>query len=221
LAKSEGIEPVIMLNKIDLISGEELNLKIEQLKARFNGVDVLSTSVMTGQGLDELMKHIVRGKTYCFLGSSGVGKSSLINKLLGRDEIKIGEISARTERGKHTTTNRELYLLENGGIVIDTPGMREVGMADSGAGIDSLFSEILELSKNCKYGNCTHLHEPGCAVLNAVKSKELDENKYLNYIKLKKEAEHYQLSRFEKRKKDKRFGKFVKRSLKQLRDDEN
>ena len=220
LAENENIKPAIVLNKIDLISEAELTLKVGQLKERFNGADIIPTSIITGRGLDELTRHITPGQTYCFLGSSGVGKSSLINRLLGRDAIKIGDLNRHTGRGRHTTTGREMYFLENGGIVIDTPGMREVGMVDSSVGIDSLFSEIIGLSKNCKYGNCTHLHEPGCAVLSAVKSKELDENKYLNYIKLKKEAEHYGMTRVEKRRKDRRFGKFVKRASKQLKNDE-
>lgn len=221
LAEEGNILPVIILNKIDLISDIELKSKINELKNRFNNIEVISTSIITEQGLDELKNYIIKGKTYCFLGSSGVGKSSLINKLIGKDEIETKELSTSTGKGKHTTTTRGMYFLENGGIVIDNPGMREVGMDGSSIGIDSQFSEIMELSKNCKYGNCTHLHEPGCAVLNAVKSKELDEDKYLNYLKLKKEVDYQSMTGFEKRRKDRKFGRFVKNASKQLRDDEN
>ncbi|MFH0797643.1 MAG: ribosome small subunit-dependent GTPase A [Candidatus Omnitrophota bacterium] len=217
LARDGNIKPAIVLNKIDLVSDAELNLKMDQIKDRFNDVDIILTSAIAERGLDKLMRYIIRGKTYCFLGSSGVGKSSLINKLLGRNSIKIREISRRTGRGKHATTSREIYFLENGGIVIDNPGMREVGMADSGAGIEDVFDEITSLSKNCKYVNCTHTHEPGCAVLDAVKSKELDENKYSNYVKLKKETEYYSMTELEKRRKDRQFGKFVKKTLEQLK----
>jgi len=217
LAKDGNIKPVIVLNKTDLISGAELNLKTNQIKDRFNDVDTIPTSTVTERGLDELRKYIMKGKTYCFLGSSGAGKSSLINKLLGSDVIKTREISHRTGRGKHATTGREIYFLENGGIVIDNPGMREVGMTDSNAGIGDVFCEITSLSKNCKYVDCTHTHEPGCAVLNAVQSKKLDENKYSNYVKLKKETEYFSMTELEKRRKDRQFGKFVKKALEQLK----
>ncbi|MFH1287367.1 MAG: ribosome small subunit-dependent GTPase A [bacterium] len=217
LVNDGNIKPAIILNKIDLISDTELNLKIDQIKDRFNNVDIISTSTITEQGVNELMRYIVNGKTYCFLGSSGVGKSSLINKLLAKNTIKIGGINHRIERGKHTTTNREIYFLENGGIVIDNPGMREVGMVDSSTGIENVFSEISALSKNCKYVDCTHTREPGCAVLSAVSSEDLDENKYSNYIKLKKEAEYYSMTKLEKRNKDRQFGKFVKKALKHMK----
>lgn len=216
---SEGkIKPAIILNKIDLISEVELNLKINQIKNRFNNIDIISTSTITNEGLNELMNYILYGKTYCFLGSSGVGKSSLINKLLGKNEIKTNEISDATGKGKHTTTTREIYFLKNGGIVIDNPGTREVGIMDADSGIENVFDEIISLSKNCKYSDCTHTHESGCAVLEAVKTKKLDENKYLNYIKLKKETEYYEMDEIEKREKDRKFGKFIKRTLSQLKD---
>jgi len=214
---NEGkIKPVIILNKIDLISEEELNQKTSQIKNRFNNIDIISTSTISNQGLDELIYYIEKGKTYCFLGSSGIGKSSLINKLLGEGKIKTKEISASTQKGKHTTTTRDMYFLENGGIVIDNPGTREVGIASASTGIDNVFDEIVILAKNCKYTDCTHMQESGCAVLEAVRTKKLDEEKYLNYIKLKKENEYYKMTDIEKREKDRKFGKFIKNSLDQL-----
>ena len=201
IAKEGGVKPAIILNKIDLISKEELDLKITQLKNRFNEVDIIFTSNKNNVGIDELKAYIVSGKTYCFLGSSGVGKSSLINKLIGKDIIKTADIGFGDDRGKHTTTSREIYFLDNGGIVIDNPGMREVGMSDVAVGLTELFDEIIVLAKKCKYGDCTHIHEPGCAVLAAVKSGESDEQKYLNYINLKKETEHYEMSKTDKNEK--------------------
>jgi ribosome biogenesis GTPase len=146
-----------------------------------------------------------------------VGKSSLINKLIGKEVIKTSQISTHTDRGRHTTTRREMHFLENGGIVIDNPGMREVGMTDVGDGIDSLFGEITSLARKCKYVDCTHIHEPGCAVLSAIKSGRLDEDRYNNYLGLKKEVEYYEMTELEKKQKNSQFGKFVKKAKKELR----
>ncbi len=217
IAKEEGVEPCIILNKIDLISKEGLDLKLAQIRNRLPGVDVIPTSIVTEKGLDELKRYIAKGKTYCFLGSSGVGKSSLINKLIGDESIKTGDIGLGTGRGKHTTTSREMYFLENGGLVIDNPGMREVGITDAKEGVENVFDEITILANKCKFADCTHTHEPGCEVLLAVKSGKLEEDKYSNYIGLKKEAEYYKMTEFEKRKKDRQFGKFVKNAKKELR----
>ncbi len=215
IAKDGNIKPAIVLNKIDLIPLEELNSEITQIKNRFKRIDVIPTSTVAVQGLDELNSYIKKGKTYCFLGSSGVGKSSMINKLLGTDNIKTNTISEHTGRGKHTTSVRGIYFLKNGGIVIDNPGMREIGMVDSNLGVKNVFNEISALSKRCKFGDCTHMHEPGCAVLGAIERNKLDKSRYLNYIKLKKETEHYRMTELEKRRKDRKFGQFVKKVLEQ------
>ncbi|KKR37128.1 MAG: hypothetical protein UW46_C0005G0035 [Candidatus Yanofskybacteria bacterium GW2011_GWF1_44_227] len=218
LASEGKIKSTIVLNKIDLISKDELDLKIDQIRERFSDVDIIVASTVAEQGLDELMNYIKGGKTYCFLGSSGVGKSSLINKLLKKDEIETREIGQSTGRGRHTTTVREMYFLENGGIVIDNPGTREVGVADAGDGIENIFNEITALSEECKYVDCTHMQEPGCAVLKAVESGELDDAKYQNYIRLRKENEYYGMSNLDRKQKDRKFGQFVKKALDQLKD---
>ena len=217
LANEGGIRSAIVLNKTDLVSEAGLHRRIDEIKNRFDRIDCISTSTITERGLDDLMHYIGTGKTYCFLGSSGVGKSSLINKLLKRGDIKTREISDFTGRGKHTTTSREMYFLEDGGIVIDNPGTREVGIADAGAGIAHVFNEITLLSKECKYADCTHIHEPGCAVLKAVEEGRLVRAHYQNYIKLKKENEFYEMTDIEKRAKDRKFGKFIKKAKEQIR----
>ncbi len=211
------IKPAIILNKIDLISEQELKDKLQQIKNRFPDIDVIATSIVNDSELDELKKYMEQGKTYCFLGSSGVGKSSLINKLLGKNIIKTEDISLYSERGKHITTARQMYFLENGAVVIDNPGMREVGMADAGYGIDDLFEEISSLSMQCKYKDCTHTHESGCKVLDAIKSGKIDKKKYLNYLNLKKEAKYYEMSEYERREKNRKFGKFLNKTKKSFK----
>jgi len=217
IANDEGIVPVIVLNKTDLNSKEELDEKTAEIKNRFVDVDVVLTSTKNNEGLDDLKAHIRRGKTHCFLGSSGVGKSSLINKLLGKEIIKTGEISEGSGRGKHSTTSREMYFLENGGIVIDNPGMREVGVTDATPEIDNFFDEITALAETCKYSDCTHVNEPGCGVLSALKSGKLNESQYANYMRLKKEAEYNEMTDYEKIEKDRQFGKFLNRAKKDLK----
>ncbi|MFA6119069.1 MAG: ribosome small subunit-dependent GTPase A [Parachlamydiales bacterium] len=212
-----GIKPVIILNKTDLMSGSELNETLSAIKKRFKDVDVIATSTLTNEGMDELKKHIERGKTYCFLGSSGVGKSSLINNLIGENRIRTEDIGERTSRGKHVTTSREMYIIENGGIVIDNPGMREIGMTDANIGVDSFFDEIAELAQNCKFRNCTHTNEPGCEVLSSLKSGSLSEERYSNCIHLKKEIEYYKMSEVEKREKNRKKGNFIKNAKKDLK----
>lgn len=217
ILENGGVKPAIILNKIDLISEEEQKIKLYELKDRFPDIDIILTSTTNNHGLDDLKDYIKRGTTYCFLGSSGVGKSSLINKLIGKEIIKTGDVSLYSDRGKHTTTGRQMYFIENGGIVIDNPGIREVGMLDFSEGIDSFFKEINSLGKQCKYADCTHTHEPGCVVLEAKNSGIIDKDKYDNYTNLKKEAEYYDMTDNEKRQKDKKFGKFLNKAKKDLK----
>lgn len=217
ILEDSGIRPVIIINKTDLISAEELSLKISEIKNRLGGIEVICTSTANGEGLEELDGFIEKGKTYCFLGSSGVGKSSLINKLLRRDDIKTGDVSSYSDRGKHVTTSRGMHFIQSGGIVIDNPGIREVGMADVGWGVDSLFDEVAKLAEKCKYADCTHIHEPGCEVLAALEDGRLDKDRYSNYVGFKKEIEHFEMSQSEKREKNRSFGKFIKKAKKELK----
>ncbi|MFH2137376.1 MAG: ribosome small subunit-dependent GTPase A [Candidatus Omnitrophota bacterium] len=217
LAESENIKPVIVLNKTDLISKNELDAKIIEIRERFRNIEIYTTSIITGKGISDIKNSIKKGLTGCFLGSSGVGKSSIINSILGENLIKTAEISSSANRGKHITTHRELFILESGGVLIDNPGMREIGVLDSETGIKSVFSEIYELSKACKFFDCGHVNEPGCAVLKAVSSGRLDKGKYDNYLKLVKENEYNTMSKLEKREKDRKFGQFIKTAKKQIK----
>ena len=217
IAREGGIEPAVILNKIDLISSEELDLKLTKIKERLGDVLMFATSVETGEALEELKNNIVRGKTYCFLGSSGVGKSSLINFLIGGGTIKTGDISEYVERGRHVTNSRQMYFLSSGGIVIDNPGVREIGLADGLPEGGGVFKEIIALAKECKFIDCTHTQEPGCAVLAAVQSGTPNGEQLANYVALKKEAGHNEASKLEKRNKDRQFGKFVNKAKKELR----
>jgi ribosome biogenesis GTPase len=210
IIRAGKIEPLIILNKIDLLSKEELAEKIAQIKERFRNIEVVTTSTVDKSGIEKLRRVIKKGKIYCFVGSSGVGKSTIINELLGEALLKTRNISTATQKGRHTTTHRELFVLENGGMVIDNPGIREVGIAEAGEAVANVFNDISELAKECKFADCTHHHEPGCAVRAALACGKLSEEKYLNYLKLKKEADYYALSSQGKKQKDRSFGQMVK-----------
>ena len=210
LAIQGKITPVAVLSKIDLIKPDDLNEKIELIKKRHPDLQVLTCSSLSGDGVNDIYNFLEEKQTYCFLGSSGVGKSSLINALAGDELLKVSEISDSTGKGRHTTTGRELIVLENGGIVIDNPGMREIGITDADEAIGQVFDLIEELSENCRFSDCTHMNEPGCAVLEALDNGELDPKAYNNYLKMNREAKHFESTVLEKRQKDKEFGKMVK-----------
>jgi ribosome biogenesis GTPase / thiamine phosphate phosphatase len=210
------IEPIILLSKSDLISVEELDARISAIRQAHINARVIPFSNMTDAGLQTLQQTLEKGKTYCLLGSSGVGKTTLLNHLLGREEFETNSVREKDGRGRHTTSRRQLTLLENGALLIDTPGMRELGMIDVGSSIDESFSDIHELALTCRFKDCTHTVETGCAILKAVENEELDEDRYQNYLKLMKESEFYQMSYIEKRKKDKQFGRMINVAMKQM-----
>ncbi len=208
------VEPIIVLSKVDLVSENELQELIKQIESRIKNVAILTISNQSLDGYEKLKSIIEKGKTYCLLGSSGVGKSTLTNNLSGGDLMKTGSISLSTSKGKHVTSHRELVVLESDGILIDNPGMREVGMTDVGEGLAQTFDVILELANNCKYSDCKHINERGCAVLEAVENNIVDRATYENYQKMEREKFHFESTVAEKRKRDKQFGKMVKEIMK-------
>ncbi len=211
LCHAARVHPVIILNKIDLIGAERLKAIQIEVAARIPRVSVISISNQIRQGYAELKARIVKGKTYCLLGSSGVGKSTLLNNLAGRQLMATDEISQSTGKGKHVTSRRALFVLPTGGVFIDNPGLRAVGIADPEAGLRQTFESIPTLARQCKFRDCTHQHEPGCAVLAALKKGSLDRAAYQNYLKMEREAAHFKASRAERRQKDRAFGKMVQR----------
>lgn len=215
ICHAAGITPVMLLTKIDLAEKNELDELSAKIVQRQPGLSVFAVSNETGVGLNALQNSLITGMTYCFLGSSGVGKSTVINRLLNEEVLQTAEISASTSKGKHTTTHRELFRLENGSFVIDTPGMRELGMTSESGGIERTYDQIGELAKNCRYGDCTHTEEKGCAVKTAVENGELAEEVYENYLKLKREQEHFSSTVHDKKREGKIFGKIVKEALKE------
>jgi ribosome biogenesis GTPase len=181
---SSGAEPVVVLNKIDL--DVDLAPLLEAIERAAIGVPVVRASAATGAGLDELREHIRPGRTVAFIGSSGVGKSSLTNRLLGRDVQAVSGLRS-DERGRHTTTARQLIELAEGGVLIDTPGMRELGLLEDDGGIDASFADVAAFAERCRFRDCTHEREPGCAVLAAVEAGELLAERLASYRKLVRE----------------------------------
>jgi len=217
MINESGIKPLIFLSKSDLITPEELEEKKLEISQVFPDVEVIAFSNNNLNDIEKLKEVLLPQKTFCLLGSSGVGKTTLINNLIHEELFKTQPIREKDDRGKHTTTRRELIVLENGAIIIDNPGMRELGVISTDSGIDETFNEISELSGNCKYDDCTHTVEKGCAVLDAVERGEISRERYNNYIKLYKESLYNEMSYFEKRQKDKKFGKMMHNYLKQNR----
>jgi ribosome biogenesis GTPase len=180
-----GANPVIVLNKVDLV--DDLAPLIRAISSVALGVPTVEASALTGVGIDALRAHVGRGTTVGLVGSSGVGKSSLINRLVGRELQHVSDIREDDARGRHTTTRRELVPLPGGGVLVDTPGMRELGLLEDDGGIDAAFSDIAEIAQACRFNDCLHESEPGCAVQAALYAGLLSSERLLSYRKLQRE----------------------------------
>ena len=206
MASEGGASPIILLTKTDLVLPAVLEAQRSAIRAAGIEAPILTLSNVTKQGLVELVQMLQPGRTYCFVGSSGVGKSTLINLLTGRERQETGTVSG-TGEGRHTTVRRELIELEGGAFVIDNPGMREFGVMDAADGIAESFTDISALSAGCRYRDCTHSGEPGCAVLDAISSGTIGREHFDNFLKLARESEFNDMSYAEKRRKDRDFSK--------------
>jgi len=215
---NEGkITPAVFLSKSDLISKEETEKKGNEIRKILPDISITTFSNNCSSDIENIKTFFSPFKTYCLLGSSGVGKTTLLNNLIHKELFKTQPIREKDGRGKHTTTKRELIILENGAIIIDNPGMRELGVISDETGLGSTFNEIDELSAQCRYKDCTHTVETGCAVLGAVERGEISEERYNNFIKIYKESLYNEMSYIDKREKDKKFGKYVRSVMKEIK----
>ncbi len=217
MVRDGGADPRVLLTKTDLVEPEVLASQLAEISAAGVKAPVLTLSNVTREGIEDLKRTLLPSNTYCFVGSSGVGKSTVINRLIGREMLQTKGVS-ETGEGRHATVRRELIILDGGALVIDNPGMREFGVLGAESGIDDSFSDIIGIASGCRYRNCSHTGEPGCAVLEALKSGALSQEHYDHYTKLREESEFYQMSYAEKRKKDRDFGRHIKSAKKDLGD---
>ncbi len=210
------IEPVLLFTKTDLITSDALQKMVDDIRDAGIQIKILAISNQTGDGLDQLHQCIKAKTTYCLLGSSGVGKSTLMNQLIGEDAFETQTVSA-SGQGRHTTVRRHLIMLKQGGMVVDMPGMRELAVAEVKDGIENSFEDILELAQNCRFSNCNHNNEPDCAIQAALANHKLNADHYKNYLKIQKESRHHkkQNAHVEKRRKAKNASRIAPTKTKQ------
>ena len=214
MINESDIEPVILLSKSDLLPVGEIDKKVTEIHALVPDIRVVPFSNEDNTSLKIVKELLVPWKSYCLLGSSGVGKTTLVNNLSNEVRLKTHSVRKKDGKGRHITTRRQLISLKNGAMIIDTPGMRELGNFAVDTGIHSTFDEIADLSKQCLYNDCSHTQEQGCSILDALKNGIISQERYQNFVKLNKESAFYEMSFLEKKRKDKKFGKFVKTVMK-------
>jgi len=214
MINESNIRPIVLLSKSDLLTSEEVTSRIGDIHKIMPSLLVRPFSNENESGLKSVRDLLTAGQTYCLLGSSGVGKTTLLNNLIGESVFKTKTVREKDSKGRHSTTSRQLIKLDCGAMVIDTPGMRELGNFSVDTGLDETFAEIIELSQQCQFNDCTHVTEKGCAVLKAVEDGRVSEKRYQNYIKMNKESIYNEMSYLEKRQKEKQFGKFIKTVMK-------
>jgi ribosome biogenesis GTPase len=213
MAGEGKVTPVVLLTKVDLVDEATLT-QLEQTVQEQTLAPLLSISIKEQRGLDTLFSFLVRDRVGCLLGSSGVGKTTLLNYLLQEERFATGALSASGE-GKHTTTRRQWIGLPNGAFLIDTPGMRELGIGAAEEGLILSFEKIQDLSSGCRFTDCRHEQEPGCQVRDAVSSGKLSQERYESFLKLQRESQHHQRTLVERRERDRAFGKMVRTVKKQ------
>lgn len=214
MANEGNIQSAVLLSKSDLLPPDDTEKKIAEIHSLMPDIQIVAFSNKNSSGLDSVRELLIPGETFCLLGSSGVGKTTLLNNLTGEAVFETQSVREKDGKGRHTTTRRQLIFMKNGAMLIDTPGMRELGNFSVESGIDDTFTEIAALSGQCRYTDCSHTQEKGCAVLEALKCGTISEERYQSYIKMSKESAHYEMSFLEKKRKDKQFGKFCKSVMK-------
>lgn len=214
MVNQSRITPVVLLSKSDLLEPEDVTAKAATIRQIMPHLQVVPFSNLESGDLRTITQLLVPHRTYCLLGSSGVGKTTLLNHLLGRSQFATKPVRTKDAKGRHATTTRHLIRLAGGALIVDTPGMRELGNISVRSGIDETFTEMAELARQCRFHDCNHVDPPGCAVRAAVESGRISRQRYANYIKMTKESAFYAMSYLEKRRKDKQFGKHVKHVMK-------
>lgn len=214
MVKDSNIKPIVLLSKSDLLDTEEIDSRVTEIHKIMPFLHVQPFSNENESGLKNVKDLLAPRQTYCLLGSSGVGKTTLLNNLIGESIFTTKTVREKDSKGRHATTHRQLIKLDCEAMLIDTPGMRELGNFSVETGIDETFTEIKELSEQCQFNDCTHVNEKGCAVLKAVEIGQVPEKRYQNYIKIKKESNYNEMSYLEKKQKDKQFGKLIKNVMK-------